>query len=69
MQSFSSTWMPNKGQSTKIINTDEIARKLEAAYDIKSGSIYISAIVITNGETITDDHRRRRQFSSEKGEM
>ncbi|CAF2794939.1 unnamed protein product [Rotaria sp. Silwood2] len=68
-QSFYSTWMPNKDQSTIVINTDEIARKLEAVYGIKSGSIYISTIVITNGEKNVYDRRRRRQFDRKKHEL
>ncbi|CAF3305972.1 unnamed protein product [Rotaria sp. Silwood2] len=68
-QSFYSTWMPNKDQSTIAINTDEIARKLEAAYGIKSGSIYISTIVITNGEINVYDRRRRHQFERKKHEI
>ncbi|CAF1102238.1 unnamed protein product [Rotaria sordida] len=62
--------MPNKDQSTTVINTDEIARKLEVVYGIKSGSIRISTIVIHNGETNADDHRRRRrQLHREKREI
>ncbi|CAF0956770.1 unnamed protein product [Rotaria sordida] len=69
-QSFSSNWMPNKDQSTAVINTDEIARKLEVVYGIKSGSIRISTIMIHNGETnADDDRRRRRQLHREKREM
>ncbi|CAF4739086.1 unnamed protein product, partial [Rotaria sp. Silwood2] len=50
--------MPNKDQSTTVINTAEIAQKFELVYGIKSGSIYISNIMIINGETNVDDRRR-----------
>ncbi|CAF1426763.1 unnamed protein product [Rotaria sordida] len=50
--------MPNKGQSTKVINADEIAQKLEVVYGIDPGSIYISTIAINNGETNADDHHQ-----------
>ncbi|CAF1413747.1 unnamed protein product [Rotaria sordida] len=68
-QSFSSNWMPNKNQRMTVINTDEIARKLEAAYGIESGSIRISTIMINNGETNVDGHRRRRQLDRKKRDM
>ncbi|CAF0980856.1 unnamed protein product [Rotaria sordida] len=67
-QSFSSNWIPNKDQSTTVINTDEIARKLEAAYGIESGSIRIRTITINNGETKVDS-RRRRQLDKKKREI
>ncbi|CAF1080110.1 unnamed protein product, partial [Rotaria sordida] len=57
-QIFVTNWMPNKGQSTKVINADEIARKLEVVYGIDPGSIYISTIAINNGETNADDHHQ-----------
>ncbi|CAF4059241.1 unnamed protein product, partial [Rotaria sordida] len=69
MQSFSSNWIPNKDQSTTVINTDEIARKLEAAYGTESGSIRISTITINNGETKVDSRRRRRQLDRKKREI
>ncbi|CAF4697400.1 unnamed protein product, partial [Rotaria sp. Silwood2] len=56
--------MPSQTQSTTVINTDEIARKLEAVYGIKSESIYISTIVISNCEAMTDGlHRRQLQWN------
>ncbi|CAF4110996.1 unnamed protein product [Rotaria sordida] len=71
MQSFSSNWMPNPEQSTTVINTDKIARKLEVVYGINSESIRISTIVIHNSEANADDHgrRRRRQLHREKREI
>ncbi|CAF1270218.1 unnamed protein product, partial [Rotaria sordida] len=66
-QSFSSNWLPNEDQSTTVINTDEIARKLEVVYGIQSGSISIRTIVTHNSETSVD-YRRRRQLQSEKNE-
>ncbi|CAF0991948.1 unnamed protein product [Rotaria sordida] len=68
-QSFFSNWVSNKNQSTTVINTDEIARKLEAAYDIKSGSIRINTIMISNCERNFDDRRRRRQLDRKKSEI
>ncbi|CAF2645244.1 unnamed protein product [Rotaria sp. Silwood2] len=59
--------MPNKIQSTAVVNTDEIARKLEAVCGIKSGSIYISTIVITHSEPNADG--RHHQVDSEKREI
>ncbi|CAF2969103.1 unnamed protein product [Rotaria sp. Silwood2] len=61
--------MPDKDQSTTVINTDEIARKLEAAYGIKSGSIYISTIVITNANSNVDVDRRRPQPDMKENEI
>ncbi|CAF0858137.1 unnamed protein product [Rotaria sordida] len=68
-QSFFSNWMPNKDQSTIVINTNEIARKFEAAYGIKSGSIRINTIMINNCGKNVDNHRRRRQLDTKKSEM
>ncbi|CAF1429922.1 unnamed protein product, partial [Rotaria sordida] len=69
-QSFSANWMPSKDQSTTVINTDEIAGKLEAAYGIKSGSIRISTIMINSGQINTDGRRpRRRQLDKKKREI
>ncbi|CAF4103609.1 unnamed protein product [Rotaria sordida] len=68
-QSFFSNWMPNKDQSTIVINTNEIARKFEAAYGIKSGSIRINTIMINNCGKNVDNRRRRRQLDTKKSEM
>ncbi|CAF3998791.1 unnamed protein product [Rotaria sordida] len=71
-QSFFSNWVPNKDQSITVINTNEIARKLEAAYGIKSGSIRINTIMISNCERNVDDRRRRRrrrQLDKKKSEI
>ncbi|CAF0779332.1 unnamed protein product [Rotaria sordida] len=57
--SFYSNWMPYKNQHTTVINTDKIAKKLEAAYGIKSGSIRIRTIVINNGKTNINDRRHK----------
>ncbi|CAF4658873.1 unnamed protein product [Rotaria sp. Silwood2] len=68
MQTFYSTWTPNTDQSTTVINTDKIVRKLEAAYGIESGSIYINTIMITNGKSNVDDDRRRPQSDRKERE-
>ncbi|CAF4041321.1 unnamed protein product [Rotaria sordida] len=70
-QSFSTNWIPSKNQSMTVINTDEIARKLEAVYGIKPGSIRISTIMINNDQTNVDGrrHRRRRQLDRKKREI
>ncbi|CAF4655687.1 unnamed protein product, partial [Rotaria sp. Silwood2] len=60
--------MPNKDQSTKVINVDEIARKLETSYGIESGSIRISNIMINNGETNANGPRYRRQLDRKERE-
>ncbi|CAF0961485.1 unnamed protein product [Rotaria sordida] len=70
MQSFSANWMPSKDQNTTVINTDEIAGKLEAAYGIKSGSIRISTIMINSGQKNIDGRRfRRRQLDRKRREI
>ncbi|CAF4833577.1 unnamed protein product, partial [Rotaria sp. Silwood2] len=66
MQSFYSNWMLNKDQSTKVINIDEIARKLETAYGIEPGSIRISTIMINNGETNANGPHRRQLDRKER---
>ncbi|CAF0738006.1 unnamed protein product [Rotaria sordida] len=57
--SFYSNWMPYKNQHTTVINTDKIAKKLRAAYGIKSGSIRIRTIVINNGKTNINGRRHK----------
>ncbi|CAF4668765.1 unnamed protein product, partial [Rotaria sp. Silwood2] len=58
--------MPLKDQSTKVINVDEIARKLETAYGIESDSIRIGTIMINNKETNANGPRRHQLDKKER---